>query len=237
MSDDEVRKAVEGLGRWQLQWSPHPWGLGGQAQEISKSFDFAFVRGCDLVHGGLFGRHRRLEATPSPATGEPMEGSNVSFTTWMSIVGSPNSIQRREEIRRPVPQVETALFEVSRPALIQRCRRLRAIKRSSRIDPRYGQLRSKRRRMGPGRVPEDLEGAEIWQGVVGPNVDAWRRHISSCAGRQTRAPTTPSLRCPRVFISHRQKTSSWRGGLRGWRRRRFQFWLDDLDPHLALVPL
>jgi pterin-4a-carbinolamine dehydratase len=41
MSDAEVRMALEPLPRWQLQWGPHPWGVGGQAQEISKAYDFA----------------------------------------------------------------------------------------------------------------------------------------------------------------------------------------------------
>lgn len=40
MTDAEVRASLESLARWQLEWGPHPWGIGGQAQEITKSYDF-----------------------------------------------------------------------------------------------------------------------------------------------------------------------------------------------------
>ena len=82
MSDDEVRKAVEGLGRWQLQWSPHPWGLGGQAQEISKSFDFAsfaavisFMADCSAAIDAWKPPHH-------PQWQNQWKVLNVSFTTW-----------------------------------------------------------------------------------------------------------------------------------------------------------
>jgi pterin-4a-carbinolamine dehydratase len=40
-SDAEVRAQLESLSHWHLQWGPHIWGAGGQAQEIFKSYEFA----------------------------------------------------------------------------------------------------------------------------------------------------------------------------------------------------
>ena len=93
---------------------------------------------------------------------------------------------------------------------------------------------------GPGRVPENVEGAEVWRGVLdSPNPsDAWRTAYLELRRRHdARSPSTPSLRCPRALHSHRQKDAvlarrvAWLAA-----KARFQFWLDDLDPHLALVP-
>ena len=92
---------------------------------------------------------------------------------------------------------------------------------------------------GPGRVPENVEGAEVWQQVVGTEfLNAWRTAYLELRRRHdARAYSTPSLRCPRVFISHRQKDTVL-GRRVAWlaAKARFQFWLDDLDPHLASVP-
>jgi pterin-4a-carbinolamine dehydratase len=40
MTDEEVRIALAPLSFWQLNWSPHPWGVDQQAQEISKVYEF-----------------------------------------------------------------------------------------------------------------------------------------------------------------------------------------------------
>jgi pterin-4a-carbinolamine dehydratase len=40
MTDEEVRLALAPLSFWQLNWSPHPWGAGQQAQEITKCYEF-----------------------------------------------------------------------------------------------------------------------------------------------------------------------------------------------------
>ena len=40
MTDEEVRIALSPLSFWQLNWSPHPWGVGQQAQEITKCYEF-----------------------------------------------------------------------------------------------------------------------------------------------------------------------------------------------------
>lgn len=44
MTDEEVRIALAPLSFWQLNWSPHPWGIEHQAQEISKVYEFASFR-------------------------------------------------------------------------------------------------------------------------------------------------------------------------------------------------
>ncbi len=40
MTDEQVRVALAPLSFWRLCWSPHPWGDGQRAQEISKDYDF-----------------------------------------------------------------------------------------------------------------------------------------------------------------------------------------------------
>jgi pterin-4a-carbinolamine dehydratase len=40
MTDEEVRIALAPLSFWQLNWSSHPWGVGHQAQEICKVYEF-----------------------------------------------------------------------------------------------------------------------------------------------------------------------------------------------------
>lgn len=40
MTDEEVRMALMSLSFWQLNWSPHPWGEGHRAQEITKTYEF-----------------------------------------------------------------------------------------------------------------------------------------------------------------------------------------------------
>jgi pterin-4a-carbinolamine dehydratase len=40
MTDEEVRIALSPLSFWQLNWSPHSWGAGQQAQEITKCYEF-----------------------------------------------------------------------------------------------------------------------------------------------------------------------------------------------------
>jgi pterin-4a-carbinolamine dehydratase len=41
MNDEEVRTALAPLSFWHLCWSPHPWGVDQQAQEIAKCYEFA----------------------------------------------------------------------------------------------------------------------------------------------------------------------------------------------------
>jgi pterin-4a-carbinolamine dehydratase len=82
MSDAEVRQALEPLGGWQLQWGPHPWGIGGQAQEISKSF--AFESFPDAI-AFMADASREIEAwkpTHHPRWENQWKVLNVFFTTW-----------------------------------------------------------------------------------------------------------------------------------------------------------
>ena len=50
LSDAEVRELLEPLARWHLRRGAHPWGVGGQAQEITKSYDFdSFADAIDFM--------------------------------------------------------------------------------------------------------------------------------------------------------------------------------------------
>jgi len=50
MADEDVRRKLAPLGSWQLQWSEHPWGAGGLAQEIAKTYDFpSFVGAVEFM--------------------------------------------------------------------------------------------------------------------------------------------------------------------------------------------
>lgn len=50
MSDVEIRAHLESLTHWHLQWGPHLWGRGGQAQEICKSYEFeSFANAIDFM--------------------------------------------------------------------------------------------------------------------------------------------------------------------------------------------
>jgi pterin-4a-carbinolamine dehydratase len=82
MSDDAVRTAVEPLAQWHLRRGPHPWGVGGQAQEITKTYDFeSFVEAtafmayaATVIDGWKPPHHPRWE--------NQWKALTVFFTTW-----------------------------------------------------------------------------------------------------------------------------------------------------------
>jgi pterin-4a-carbinolamine dehydratase len=82
MSDAEVRAALEPLARWQLQWAPHPWGIGGEAQEITKSYDFVSFADA-IAFMAHAARDIDLWSPPHhPRWENQWKVINVSFSTW-----------------------------------------------------------------------------------------------------------------------------------------------------------
>jgi pterin-4a-carbinolamine dehydratase len=82
LSDAEVRMALEQLARWQLQWGSHPWGVGGQAQEITKSYDFdSFADAIDFMAQAS----KEIDAwhpPHHPRWENQWKVVNVYFSTW-----------------------------------------------------------------------------------------------------------------------------------------------------------
>jgi pterin-4a-carbinolamine dehydratase len=82
LSDAEVRAHLEPLARWQLQWGAHPWGVGGQAQEITKSYDFeSFADAIDFMAKVS----RQIDAWKPPhhpRWENQWKVVNVWFSTW-----------------------------------------------------------------------------------------------------------------------------------------------------------
>jgi len=82
LSDADVRALLEPLPRWQLQWGAHPWGVGGQAQEITKSYDFdTFTDAMDFMAYAA----KTIDAwnpPHHPRWENQWKVVNVSFSTW-----------------------------------------------------------------------------------------------------------------------------------------------------------
>jgi pterin-4a-carbinolamine dehydratase len=82
MSDEDVRLKLEPLGGWQLQWGPHPWGVGGRAQEIARTYELPTFRiAIDFIQ-----RASRAIETWRPPHHPRWENQwksvTASFTTW-----------------------------------------------------------------------------------------------------------------------------------------------------------
>lgn len=82
LSDGAVRDQLEQLSQWHLQCGPHPWGVGGQAQEISKSYEFSsFSEAIDFM-----ARASKEIDTWKPPHHPRWENQwkvlNVFFSTW-----------------------------------------------------------------------------------------------------------------------------------------------------------
>ena len=82
MTDAEVREALEPLARWQLQWGPHPWGAGGQAQEITKSFDFPSFADAIAFMSAASKEIDAWKPPHHPRWENQWKVLNVFFTTW-----------------------------------------------------------------------------------------------------------------------------------------------------------
>ena len=82
LTDAQVRDALAPLARWQLQRGPHPWGAGGQAQEIVKSYDFpSFLETIAFMADAA----KEIDAWKPPhhpRWENQWKVLNVSFTTW-----------------------------------------------------------------------------------------------------------------------------------------------------------
>ena len=82
MTDAEVRKALEPLARWQLQRGPHPWGAGGEAQEITKSFDFPSFADAIAFMSAASKEIDAWKPPHHPRWENQWKVLNVFFSTW-----------------------------------------------------------------------------------------------------------------------------------------------------------
>jgi pterin-4a-carbinolamine dehydratase len=82
LSDEEARSALQKLGGWQLQWSDHPWGTGGRAQEIAKTYEFgSFRQAVDFMHR-TSQKIQEWKPPHHPRWENQWKVVTVSFTTW-----------------------------------------------------------------------------------------------------------------------------------------------------------
>jgi pterin-4a-carbinolamine dehydratase len=82
LSDAQVRSRLEPLGRWQLQWGAHPWGIGGQAQEITRSYDFdSFAQAIDFI-SQVSTQIDKWKPPHHPRWENQWRVVTVWFTTW-----------------------------------------------------------------------------------------------------------------------------------------------------------
>lgn len=82
MTDNEVRSELEQLPRWHLQWAPHPWGAGGLAQEIGKSFDFASFEDAIRFMSDAAREIGTWSPPHHPRWDNQWKVVNVAFSTW-----------------------------------------------------------------------------------------------------------------------------------------------------------
>ena len=82
LTDEQVRIALAPLSFWRLNWTPHPWGDGQRAQEISKDYAFGSFKdaigfmafAAKVIDGWRPPHHPRWENQWQVVT--------VSFSTW-----------------------------------------------------------------------------------------------------------------------------------------------------------
>ena len=82
LTDEQVRIALAPLSFWRLNWTPHPWGTGQQAQEISK--DYAFGSFKDAIRFMAFAAKAIDGWRPPhhPRWENQWQVVTVSFCTW-----------------------------------------------------------------------------------------------------------------------------------------------------------
>ena len=82
LSDANIRACLESLTRWELQWSSHPWGVGGQAQEIAKSYDFASFADAIAFMASSSKEIDKWVPPHHPRWENQWKVVNVFFSTW-----------------------------------------------------------------------------------------------------------------------------------------------------------
>ena len=82
LSDAEVRAQLEPLAHWHLQWGTHPWGVRGQAQEISKSYEFASFAGAIDFMARASKEIDAWKPPHHPRWENQWKVVNVFFSTW-----------------------------------------------------------------------------------------------------------------------------------------------------------
>lgn len=82
LTDAEVRTGLEPLARWQLQRGPHPWGIGGQAQEITKGYDFSSFSDAVAFMAEAAVKIEQWNPPHHPRWENQWKVVNVWFSTW-----------------------------------------------------------------------------------------------------------------------------------------------------------
>lgn len=82
LTDEQVRIALAPLSFWRLSWSPHPWGAGQQAQEISKDYEFGTFK--DAIRFMSYAAKAIDSWRPPhhPRWENQWKVVTVSFSTW-----------------------------------------------------------------------------------------------------------------------------------------------------------
>lgn len=82
LSDDEARRKLETLPRWELVWSPHVWGIDGYAQEITQRYDFNSFEEAIRFMSYVAPAIEKWEPPHHPRWENIWKVVNVYFTTW-----------------------------------------------------------------------------------------------------------------------------------------------------------
>lgn len=82
LSDEQVRDELQSLSRWHLRWTAHPWGAGGEAQEIAKSYDFASFEQAVGFMGFAAARIETWKPPHHPRWENQWKVVTVAFSTW-----------------------------------------------------------------------------------------------------------------------------------------------------------
>ena len=74
--------SLEPLARWHLQWGPHEWCAGGNAQEIVKSYDFPSFADAVAFMAAAAKEIDAWKPPHHPRWENQWKVLNVFFTTW-----------------------------------------------------------------------------------------------------------------------------------------------------------
>jgi pterin-4a-carbinolamine dehydratase len=82
LSDSEVHARLQEMQGWSLVWSPHPWGNGGRAQEITKRYAFESFGEAVAFMSFASGRIEQQKIPHHPRWENMWKVVDVYFTTW-----------------------------------------------------------------------------------------------------------------------------------------------------------
>jgi pterin-4a-carbinolamine dehydratase len=82
LSDSEVHAKLQEMQGWSLVWSPHPWGHGGRAQEVTKRYAFDSFGEAVAFMRFASGRIEQQKIPHHPRWENMWKVVDVYFTTW-----------------------------------------------------------------------------------------------------------------------------------------------------------